>query len=118
MCGFVAAEEFLAVITKVDDGKVTYKRMKRVEGKKRVQYDEEAVLPIANKGKILELVINLDKEKKMTYEAGKELPKGLENAQLKEHLENPKLPLVAQIITDKSGKKIEELRVKVIPSKK
>jgi hypothetical protein len=43
--GFAAADEFQAIITKVQDGRVTYQRVKGRNEEGKTQYDAEKTLP-------------------------------------------------------------------------
>jgi hypothetical protein len=96
--GVVFADQFRAIITKVEGDKVTFAEMKG-----KGQKGEEQTLPVAKDVKVVKGKFN--KETK-SVEAGDELPGGLKN---KRFTDIPEKGVPAFIVTD--GKKITEIRV-------
>lgn len=107
-CGIAAADDFYAQITKVEDGKVTFlRRLKPKEGEKRAPFSKkEETLPVAADVKVVKAKFNREKRR---FDAGEELPGGLNNEWFKGI--NKKNGLFCQIFTDKDNKKIEEVRI-------
>jgi len=68
--GVVTADEFRATITKVENGKITFKKGKKGEE------GEAMTLPVTAKVKVTEGKFNPDTQK---FDAGKEIEKGLKN---------------------------------------
>jgi hypothetical protein len=101
---FVAAEEFAASITKVDNGKVTFAKLKKGEKGKLFERDVEQTLPVADKVKVSRGRFDF-KEKK--YEVTEELTDGLQNERFKKIGEKG---MFARIVTNDDGK-ITEIRI-------
>jgi hypothetical protein len=102
--GVALADEFQAVITKVQDGKVTFNKLKKGEGKK---FDKgpDMTLPTSATVKVLSAKFNKDTKK---LEAGDALTGGLSNKAFKEISEKG---VRATIVTDAADKNITEIRV-------
>src|SRR5437762_2812292 len=101
--GIVMAEEIRAVITKVEDNKVTFS-----EAKGKGEKGPERTLPVADKVKVVKGKFN--KDTKTTESTGEDIEKGLKN----EIFSKDKLGekgLQATIVTDSDNKKITEIRV-------
>lgn len=98
--GTLLAEEFMASIRKVEDGKISLVRFK-----KKGEKGEEATLAVAENCKVLTAKFNKETKK---VEAGEPLPDGLKNERFKNIGEKG---VFARIITDDDGKKITEIRV-------
>ncbi|HEY7326737.1 MAG TPA: hypothetical protein VH592_03800 [Gemmataceae bacterium] len=96
--GVAFADEIRAVITKVEDGKVTF-----AESKGKGEKGDEQTLPVAKNVKVVKGKFN--KETK-TVEAGDELPGGLKHKMFTEISEKG---VRALIVTE--DKKITEIRV-------
>jgi hypothetical protein len=97
--GFTFAEEMMAVITKVDGGKVTFTEMK---GKEK---GDTKTLSVTDKVKVVKGKFN--KETKKVEDAG-DLDDGLKNKMFSEIGEKG---IRAQIVTDADNKKITEIRI-------
>jgi hypothetical protein len=93
------AEEFGAVITKVDNGKITFVKMK---GKEK---GDEGTLPTTDKVKVVKAKFN--KDTKMV-EAGDAIENGLKNDLFTKIGEKG---VFGRIVTDDKGEKITEIRV-------
>jgi hypothetical protein len=75
--GFVAADEFVAVIVKVDGNKVTYQKFKKGDKGKKGEKDGDAVtLPVAKDAKITKGMFSF-KDKKFSVEPGDPIEGGL-----------------------------------------
>lgn len=117
ICGVATGEEFFAILSKVEDGKITFKKLTKVEGKFSSTIDEkDTTLPTSDKVKVVRLVVKRDKEtKKVQLERGPDLPGGIKNEQLQKMVApvgaGPNPTPSAWIITDDSGKTITELQV-------
>jgi hypothetical protein len=119
--GFAVADEFQATITKVEDGKVTYKKFKGFNKEEmKVEYDDEKTLPTTKDVKVVKAKFDF-KEKKS--EAGEAIEDGLKNAMFKDIGKEKKGKfggggLFATIITDSGNKNITEIRVVTFDFKK
>jgi len=116
MIGVAAGDEFLGNITKVENGEITYQKLK--EGKDYFsRREKERTLPAASDIKVLKAKPN-PKAKKLEkkLEPDGELPGGLQNENLTK-IEDHR-GILAHITTDKSGKKITELWVSLRRSKR
>jgi hypothetical protein len=102
--GVALADEFGAVITKVQDGKVTFTKFKKGEGKK-FEKGPEMTLPTAATVKVVSGKFNPDTKK---LEAGEPLAGGLKNERLSNIGEKG---VFATIVTDADNKKITEIRI-------
>ncbi|HLJ97435.1 MAG TPA: hypothetical protein VKU02_30025 [Gemmataceae bacterium] len=98
--GVALADEISAIITKVDEGKVTF-----AESKGKGEKGPEKTLPVAKSVKVVKGKYNKETKK---AEAGDEIDQGLKN---KIFSDIPEKGLRAWIITDDSNKKITEIRV-------
>jgi hypothetical protein len=98
------ADEFGAVITKVQDGKVTFTKFKKGEGNK-FEKGPEMTLPTAATVKVVSGKVNPETKK---LEAGEPLAGGLKNERLANIGEKG---VFATIVTDADNKKITEIRV-------
>jgi hypothetical protein len=97
--GWLLAEEFTAVISKVEQGKVTYRRS---PAKKK---DAERVLPASKNCRVFLAQYNQDTKK---IEPGDEVAGGLKN-DLFARIPPPGID--ARVITDAEGKAITEIRI-------
>src|SRR4051794_8005086 len=80
--GIVVADEFQATITKVEDGKVTFKKFKGFNKEEmKVEYDAEKTLPTTKDVKVVKGKFNF---KDKTSEAGEAIEEGLKNAMFKD----------------------------------
>jgi hypothetical protein len=104
--GVALADEFTAVITKVQDGKVTFTKFKKGEK------GTETTLPTAANVKVVNGKFNKDTKK---VEAGDALTGGLKNEQLATIGEKG---VFGYIVTDDDNKKITEIRVLQFKGKK
>lgn len=101
--GVVFADEFGAIITKVEGNKVTFYR---IEGKgKNAKKGDEKTMKAAKDVKVVKGKFN--KENK-TFEAGDEIEGGLKH---KMFTEIPEKGMFAAIHTDDDNKRIKEIRV-------
>jgi len=100
--GIVFADEFGAIITKVEDNKVTFHPF---EFKKGAKKGDEKTMKVAKDAKIV--MGKFNKETKM-IEAGDEIEGGLKH---KMFSEIPEKGYFAHISTDDDNKKIKEIRV-------
>jgi hypothetical protein len=101
--GVALADEFGAVITKVQGGKVTFFKFPKGGGKK-FEEGTQITLPTAATVKVVSGKFNPETKK---FEAGEPLPGGLKN----ERLSNIAEGIFAMIVTDADNKKITEIRV-------
>lgn len=95
--GVAMAEEFGAVIKKVEDGKITFIKFKKGE-------KEEATLPVADNVKVVKGKFNPETKK---FEPGDAIEGGLKHDMFK----NIEKGIFSLIVTDEDGKKITEIRV-------
>jgi hypothetical protein len=100
--GIVFADEFGAIITKVEDNKVTFHPF---EFKKDAKKGDEKTMKVAKDVKVVKAKFN--KETKM-IEAGDEIEGGLKH---KMFSEIPEKGYFARISTDDDNKRIKEIRV-------
>jgi hypothetical protein len=107
--GLVAAEEFTASIRKVEDGKVTFTKFTKKDGK--FEKGDETTLPVASDVKVVKGKFTEDKK----VEAGEAIPDGLKNERFKDISEKG---VFARIITDDGGKTITEIRLLQFKKKK
>ncbi|HZZ78185.1 MAG TPA: hypothetical protein VFE62_06685 [Gemmataceae bacterium] len=98
--GIVAADEFTAIITKVDGGKVSFYKTKK--GKKD---GEEVTLPAADKVEVVKGKFNKDDKK---FVAGDAIEGGLKAELFTKISEKG---VAARIVTDDDGKKIKTIMV-------
>src|SRR5688572_28541331 len=99
--GFVMAEEFTAVITKVDGDKVTFHKVKRGEKKgDKGTKGEAETLPLAKDAKIVKGKFNKEDKK---LEAGEAIESGLKNEMFSKGEVN------ARITTDADNKTITQI---------
>jgi hypothetical protein len=97
--GVVFAEEFRAVITKVEGNKVSFFKVEG-KGKEAKKTGDEITLPVVKAVKVLRM--------KKKGEDPEELEDGLKNKMFSEISEKGRGAL---IVTDDDGKKIKEIRV-------
>src|SRR5262249_30541907 len=100
-----AAEEFRCVITKVEDGKVTFAKAKKGEDGKKGEKGPEETLPTASDVKVLQAKFNQETKK---LEAGDALENGLKNDRFKSIGEKG---VNATLVTSDDGKQIKEIRI-------
>ena len=74
--GIALADEFTAVITKVEGGKVTFAKAKFDKETKKFEKEKEQTLPVADNAKVVKGKINKDTKK---FEPGEALEDGLKN---------------------------------------
>src|SRR5262249_49734053 len=98
--GVAVADEFVAAITKVEDGKITFHK-----GRSGPKGENDITLPAAKDIKVLKGKIIDIKEKK--FAPGEGLPEGLKHEALKDIQRNK--PVAAWFVTDDGGKTIKEL---------
>jgi hypothetical protein len=101
--GVVFAEEFFAVITKVEGNKVSFFKMEG-KGKEAKKTGDETTMPVSKNAKIVKGKFN--KETK-SVEAGDELEGGLTHKMFTDI--NPEKGRRVMMVTE--GKKITEIRV-------
>jgi len=106
----LATADFWVLVTKVDDGKVTFKKSpaKKAAGSK---LGPEETLPLAEKAKFFRGKIN-------TKAVHVEPTEPLTKEGVKEHMANSPKGAFAQIFTDTDGKHISELRFVDLRKKK
>jgi hypothetical protein len=104
--GVVFAEEFQALITKVEGNKVTFYKMEG-KGKDAKKTGDEMTLPVAKSVKVLRM--------KKKGEDPEVLDEGLKHEMLTKLPENGRR---AQIVTDDDNKKITEIRIRGFGKKK
>jgi len=110
------AEDFRAMVTKIEDGKVTFKKAPTEKGGK---FGDEATLPLATTAKISKGKASFNKEeKKLTVDAGDPLDKDAVKALMDKAGESKAKGAFAQISTDADGKKITEIRFMQFGGKK
>jgi hypothetical protein len=102
-CTLVIAEEYTASISKVDGGKVTFQKLKRVD-KKFEKDGDPMTLPVADNVKVNKGKFNKDT---MKFDAGDEIKDGLKNEMFTKIGDKG---VRATIITDADNKKITEIR--------
>jgi hypothetical protein len=107
--GIVFADDFTAIITKVEGNKVTFHPF---EFKKDAQKGDEKTMKVAKGVKVVKGKFN--KETKM-LEAGDEIEDGLKNKMFSEIGEKG---MFARISTDDDNKSIKEIRVFQFKKKK
>jgi hypothetical protein len=100
--GIVAAEEYSALVTKIEGGKVSFYKTKK--GKKD---GDEIVLPTVDKVEVAKGKFNKDDKK---FTAGDAIEDGLKNEKVfsKDALEKG---VSVRIVTDDDGKKIKTILV-------
>ena len=108
--GFAVADEFQAIITKVQDGKVTYKRVNGQNEEGKTQYDAEKTLPIAKAVKVVKP--RYDKEARKMVN-GDPLEGGLKHDAFKDMGKDKKkgIGVLATLMTDAKNKNITQIRV-------
>src|SRR3954447_7112169 len=99
-----AAEEFRAIITKVEGSKVSFVRFKKGDDGK-FEKGPEMTLPTASDLKVVNAKFNKDTKK---VEPGDALENGLKNERFKDIGEKG---VGATIVTDDDGKTIREIRI-------
>jgi len=105
---FALAEDFNALVTKIDGGKVTFKKFPTEKGGK---FGDETTLPMTKAAKISKGKANFNKEeKKLTVDAGDPLDKDAVKALMEKAADSKAKGAFAQISTDADGKKITEIR--------
>ena len=103
--GIAFSEEFSAIITKVEDGKVTFAKTKFDKETKKFSKGDAQTLPVADTVKVVKGKFNKDTKK---MEAGDAIEDGLKNKMFSKIGEKG---LFGTIVTDKDNKKITEIRV-------
>lgn len=103
--GLAAADEFGALVTKVQDGKVTFQKFQKGAKKGEGTKGESTTLPTAPDVKVLSAKFNRESKK---VEAGDALSDGLKNERFQNIGENG---VFTHIVTDADGKTITEIRV-------
>lgn len=97
-----AADEFGAVITKVEDGKITFQKTKFNKDTKKLEKSDAESLPVSADVKVNTGKFNKDTKK---LEAGDPVPNGLKNEMFSKDVN-------ATIVTDADNKKVLEIRVR------
>jgi hypothetical protein len=116
VCGLVAADEFQAVITKVKDGRITYKRVKGRNEEGKTEYDSEKALPFAKDVKVVKARYDTEARKMVN---GDPLEGGLKHDAFKDLGKNKDVDgVLATLITDTDNKKISQIRVLILQHKK
>jgi hypothetical protein len=105
-CGVAAADDFIAMITRVDGSKVSFRRVVVKLGEKWGNYGDEETLVAAEDVKVHKG--RRDRQTKK-IEAGDDIPDGLKDDPLKGLA--PPRTLGARLITDDSDKKISKIIV-------
>jgi hypothetical protein len=108
--GVVFADEFGAIITKVDGNKITFTPFKG-KGKDAVK-GEEKTMKVGKDAKVIKGKFNKETKE---FEAGDAIEGGLKH---KMFSEIPEKGYFARIITDDDNKKIKEIRVFTFKGKK
>ena len=99
---FVAAEEFVATITKVEGDKVTYQKYKKGEKGKKGEKEGDAVTISAAGAKVAKAKFGKDDDGKFKIEVGDKIEKGLKDEMFsKEKL--GETPVTARITTEGEG---------------
>jgi hypothetical protein len=108
--GFAVADEFQAHITKVQDARLTYKRVKGFNEENKLEYDEEKTLPTTKDVKVVKA--RYDKEARKIVN-GDALEGGLKNDAFKDLGKDKKkgVAVLATLMTDAENKKITQIRV-------
>lgn len=101
--GVAFADEFSAIITKVEGNKITFAKTKRVG--KKFEKEDEQTLPVVKDVKVVTAKRNRETKK---VEAGDALEGGLKN---KRFTTIDEKGVRATIVTDADNKKITEIRV-------
>jgi WD40 repeat protein len=106
LCGLVAAEEFDARVLNIENGKVTFQKIKKGVP---APPNEAMTLPVAENVKVLRALRN---RRGSSLEAGDNLPGGLKHEQLRTMDPGG---ITSKIITDDAGQKIKEMWVFLRP---
>jgi hypothetical protein len=108
--GFAVADEFQAIITKVEDGKVTYKRVKGRNEEGKTEYAEDKTLPTAKDVKVVKAKYDTEARKMVN---GDPVEGGLKNDAFKDLGKDKKkgVGVLATLMTDADNKKITQIRV-------
>src|SRR5262245_27300742 len=110
--GITLADEFGAIITKVEGNKVTFSKAKFDPDTKKFEKSDPMTLPTADNVKVVQGKFNKDTKK---TEACALVEGGLKN---KTFTEMPEKGLFATIVTDDGNKKITEIRASQFGKKK
>jgi len=103
------AADFNAIVTKIDGGKVTFKKAPMEKGG---EFGEETTLPLAKDAKIVKGKGSFNKEeKKFSIEAGDPLDKDAVKELMQKASETKFKGVFAQVSTDAGGKKVTEIRI-------
>src|SRR5262249_4756356 len=108
--GFAVADEFQAIITKVKDGRVTYKRVKGFNEERKLGYDQEKTLPTTKDVKVVNPRYDTEARKMVNGDA---LKGGLKHDAFKDLGKNEKkgVGVLATLFTDAGNKNITQIRV-------
>jgi len=109
------AEDFRAVVTKIDGGKVTFKKAPKEKGG---EFGEEATLPLARDAKLVKGTPAKGDDGKFTIKAGDPLDKDAVKAMLEKGVDSKAKGVFAHVVTDADGKKITEIRFMQFGGKK
>ncbi len=116
---FAVADEFMAVITKVENGKVTYKTFKFNVEEKKLEFGDAKTLPTTKNVKVVKGKFDKDTKKMV---AGDAIEDGLKNKMFTDIKTDGPGPfgggLMATIVTDGGNKKITEIRAAAFGFKK
>ncbi|HXG12633.1 MAG TPA: hypothetical protein VNK04_22945 [Gemmataceae bacterium] len=102
--GLTLADEFRAVITKVEGDKVTFTKTKFDPETKKLEKGQPTTLPVAANVKVVKAKFNPETKK---FDAGDPIEGGLKNKMFTD-IQEKGVP--ATIITDADNKKITEIR--------
>src|SRR4029077_13420664 len=108
--GFAVADEFQAIITKVKDGRVTYKRVKGLNEEGKAEYAAEKTLPTAKDVKVVKARYDTEAKKMVN---GDPLEGGLKHDAFKDMGKDKKkgVGVLATLSTDAGNKNITQVRV-------
>lgn len=104
---FALAEEYLAIVTKIDDGKVTFKKMPTEKGGK---IGDETTLPLTKSAKMVKGKFAKGDDGKPKVEAGDALDKDAVKTMMEKAAETKFKGVFTQIVTNADGTKITEIR--------
>jgi hypothetical protein len=108
--GFAAADEFQAIITKVQDGRVTFNRVKGRDEEGKTQYDAAKTLPTTKDVKVVKARYDTEARKMVN---GDPLAGGLKHDAFKDLGTDKKkgVGVLATLFTDANNKNITLIRV-------
>jgi len=104
---FAMAEDFRAIVTKVDGDNVSFKKAPAEKGGK---FGEETTLPLAAGAKLVKGKASKGDDGSFKIEAGEALDKDAVKAMMAKASEGKFKGVFAHVVTDADGKKITEVR--------